>query len=234
MGDRHETVFPLSASLYTGSGANANLSLATFSTVTFSQKTYANGQGYQTTGGDFRRLYQVEFTGMNISALGGDTISFGVDGLNRGDYPFFNVASNAGLSGSQQDSADGVMSFYKVGSGGATYTGAFQSARERLGQVLGHQCSGLRDYYHSRPRAHDLGDDDARLRRDGLRDASQEGEHPYPSRLIDPVRFEQGARRSKGRQLFCVPDNVRFPSGSDIRRYTAANVHRRPETVVRA
>jgi len=117
---------PVSASLYTGVGANADLA-ETSSTASFTLVTYDDASDYQTLGGAYRSLYQVDFTGLNIVATGGTTISFGVDGVNQGGYAFFNHASNAALSGSPQDSADNVMSYYLHDGPGATYDSAFDS-----------------------------------------------------------------------------------------------------------
>lgn len=117
---------PLSATLYTGIGANANLT-ATSSAASFTSVTYAGGASYETVGGLIRSLYQIDFTGLNIVAAAGTTISFGVDGVNQGGYAFFNHASNAALSGSPQSGADNVMSEYLHDGTGATYVGVFNS-----------------------------------------------------------------------------------------------------------
>ena len=117
---------PLSATLYTGIGANANL-VATNTAPSFTSVTYADGQTYQGTAGSFRPVYLVDFTGLNIVAAAGATISFGVDGVSPGSPYFFNHASNAALSGSPQDGADNAMSYYFHDGLGATYDGVFDS-----------------------------------------------------------------------------------------------------------
>lgn len=118
---------PLSATLFTGIGATADLTAAS-STPTFTLVTYADGSSYQAPSGAFRSIYQVDFSGLNIVAAGGTTISFGVDGIQApGGYSFFNLASNAALSGSPQASADNVMSYYYHDGAGADYYGPLDS-----------------------------------------------------------------------------------------------------------
>jgi hypothetical protein len=62
------------------------------------------------------RIWQVEFTNLNLSVAGGVRQRFGVWGNGRAisgedgkTYQWFNHASNAALSGSRQDGADGQM-----------------------------------------------------------------------------------------------------------------------------
>jgi len=63
------------------------------------------------------RIWQVEFRGLNQVVNGGETYRFGVWGLGREipggesgqQYIWYNHASNAALSGSKQDGADGTM-----------------------------------------------------------------------------------------------------------------------------
>jgi hypothetical protein len=62
------------------------------------------------------RVWQVEFTRLNLPADGGVKYRFGVWGMGRSipgtdgkTYMWFNHASNAALSGSPQDGADGVI-----------------------------------------------------------------------------------------------------------------------------
>lgn len=119
---------PLSATLYTGLGAEPGTTLATTSTTpNFKLVTYADGSTYQATGGASRLLYEVDFTGLNIAATAGDTFSFAVDGANQGGYGWFNHASNAALSGSPQAGADNVMSYFLHDGPDADYAGAFNS-----------------------------------------------------------------------------------------------------------
>jgi hypothetical protein len=62
------------------------------------------------------RIWQVEFTGLNLPVDGGVKYRFGVWGIGRPipgtdgkNYMWFNHASNAGLSGVPQDGSDGVI-----------------------------------------------------------------------------------------------------------------------------
>ena len=75
--------------------------------------------------GKFLRVWQIDFTGLNIAVDGGANYNFGVWGMGReipgGDgkgYMWFNHASNAPLSAARQDGADGVMLLFD-GSGKA-------------------------------------------------------------------------------------------------------------------
>ena len=117
---------PTSATLYTGIGSDVTLA-TTSTTPTFTLVTYADGSTYQTLSGASRQLYEVDFTGLDIIAAAGTTISFGVDGVNQGGYLFFNHASNAALSGSPQDSADNTMAYYYHDGSNADYYGPYDS-----------------------------------------------------------------------------------------------------------
>src|SRR5262249_31967736 len=75
--------------------------------------------------GKFLRVWQIDFTGLNLSVDGGANYSFGVWGMGREipgsngkGYMWFNHASNAPLSMARQDGADGVMLLFD-GSGKA-------------------------------------------------------------------------------------------------------------------
>ncbi len=66
--------------------------------------------------GDSLRIWQVEFRGLNLKVDGGQTYRFGVWGLGRPipgqegkRFMWYNHASNAELSGTAQDGADGAM-----------------------------------------------------------------------------------------------------------------------------
>jgi hypothetical protein len=66
--------------------------------------------------GKFLRVWQVDFTNLNLPVDGGASYGFGVWGMGREipssggkAYMWFNHASNAALSGSTEDGADGVM-----------------------------------------------------------------------------------------------------------------------------
>lgn len=100
-------IFP-TVTLFTGTGTTLS---ATATTPTITPTSYAGSTLYQHTGGAFSNIFQVDFTGLNIVAAAGSTISFGVEGTGT-DAFWFNAASNASLSGSPQDSADNVMQEY--------------------------------------------------------------------------------------------------------------------------
>jgi hypothetical protein len=62
------------------------------------------------------RIWQIDFTSLNIPVSGGSKVLFGVWGMGRAipgadgkTYTWFNHASNAALSGSRQDGADGML-----------------------------------------------------------------------------------------------------------------------------
>jgi hypothetical protein len=62
------------------------------------------------------RVWQLDFTGLNLTVKGGETYRFGVWGLGRAipgedgkKFMWYNHASNAALSGGKQDGADGTM-----------------------------------------------------------------------------------------------------------------------------
>jgi hypothetical protein len=62
------------------------------------------------------RIWQIDFTNLNVAVRGGSKTRFGVWGLGRSipgkegqAYMWFNHGSNAALSGSRQDGADGIM-----------------------------------------------------------------------------------------------------------------------------
>jgi hypothetical protein len=66
--------------------------------------------------GKFLRVWQVDFTNLDLAVEGGVKYSFGVWGMGRENpekggrgYYWFNHASNAALSGAAQDLSDGVM-----------------------------------------------------------------------------------------------------------------------------
>jgi hypothetical protein len=72
--------------------------------------TYGNGQGYQGSGGGFYPLNQIDFA-VNITLAAGQTYDFFLDGTSSDSgygLPFIE-ASNAALSGSMQQGADGLM-----------------------------------------------------------------------------------------------------------------------------
>lgn len=70
--------------------------------------TYSNGQGYQSTSGEYRHIWQLDFTSLNWVIDGGTKYYFAVNGTPTGNgYSlWFNHASNAALSGTPQQGAD--------------------------------------------------------------------------------------------------------------------------------
>jgi hypothetical protein len=71
--------------------------------------SYLGGQGYQASGGSFYQLFQIDFA-VSISLAPGQTYSFFLDGFDPSYPPYiFAEASNALLSGSLQQQADGLM-----------------------------------------------------------------------------------------------------------------------------
>lgn len=81
-----------------------------------------NGTALYDDFGTALRVWQVDFTNLNLVVDGGATYRFGVWGSGRPiagsdgkNYQWFNHASNAALSGTTQDSADGVMLLFDAG-----------------------------------------------------------------------------------------------------------------------
>jgi hypothetical protein len=103
--------------------------------------------------GKFLRVWQIDFTGLNLSVDGGANYSFGVWGMGREipgsngkGYMWFNHASNAPLSMARQDGADGVMLLFD-GSGKAAgeFTGqgnGWDKNSDINVQVFAHRLSG--------------------------------------------------------------------------------------------
>lgn len=113
--------------LFTGTGNSLSANSAT---VGVSLSSYAGPADYERTSGGFYKIFQLDFTGVNIVANAGSTINFGVAGNGPGpERDWFNAASNAALSGSPQDSADNQMQEYEW-DGSATapsFLGTFDS-----------------------------------------------------------------------------------------------------------
>jgi hypothetical protein len=70
--------------------------------------TYAGGITYQGTSGSYIPMYQVDFS-TNVTLAAGQTYDFFLDGTGAAYIVPFVSASNAALSGSPQDGADGSM-----------------------------------------------------------------------------------------------------------------------------
>jgi len=101
-------------------GSPINLISSTYTAVPV---TYANGEGYQNSAGEFLQLYQVDFS-VNIRLNGGVTYQYFLDGpATESDSDFRGArlhASNAPLSGSPQMGADDTFLF--LGNDGIVYT----------------------------------------------------------------------------------------------------------------
>jgi len=80
-----------------------------------SPSTYVGGATYQGSSGSYISLYQIDFA-VNITLQAGQTYDFFLDGSGSGDgtYVPFVHASNAALSGSNQDGADNSMLYAEV------------------------------------------------------------------------------------------------------------------------
>jgi hypothetical protein len=110
VGSAKKDLTPVAAGAFTeGSDANDNPNIVA------SEATQDGVITYDDFGASLR-IWQVEFRGMNLTVNGGEAYRFGVWGLGReipgGDgkkYVWYNHASNASLSGSKQDGADGAM-----------------------------------------------------------------------------------------------------------------------------
>ncbi|HEY0184583.1 MAG TPA: PEP-CTERM sorting domain-containing protein [Rhodopila sp.] len=111
----------------TGNFAGAGSNATSNANISISSATYVGGVSYQSVGGSPRNMFEVDFTGLDIQAAAGTTISFGVDGLGVDDPSWFTHASNAALSGSPQDGADGLMMCYARSGAAATSCGVYDS-----------------------------------------------------------------------------------------------------------
>jgi hypothetical protein len=92
-------------------------------TYTATPVAYDNGEGYQTSAGDFLQLYQIDFS-VNVPLRGGVTYQYFLDGPPTASDSDFRGprlhASNAPLSGSPQMGADDTFLF--LGDDGTVYT----------------------------------------------------------------------------------------------------------------
>jgi len=80
--------------------------------VTITPVTYSGGADYE--GATFHQIYQVDFNNLGLTyAPGtGPTVRFGIYGVDSLGDSTYSHASNAGLSGSPQDDADGLYHIY--------------------------------------------------------------------------------------------------------------------------
>jgi hypothetical protein len=103
--------------------------------------------------GKFLRVWQIDFTNLNLPVDGGSKYSFGVWGMGREiagsggkDYMWFNHASNAPLSDAREDGADGVMlQFDGSGKSVGEFTGqgnGWDKNSDINIQVFAHRVSG--------------------------------------------------------------------------------------------
>lgn len=122
---RSADVTPLAAAALTpGSNATGNPNIQ----ITEASQ---NGSPLYDDFGTALRVFQVEFKNLNLMVEGGATYRFGVWGIGRpidGNenkaYPWFNHASNAPLSGTPQQTADGSMLMFD---GSGRFQGMFNS-----------------------------------------------------------------------------------------------------------
>jgi hypothetical protein len=131
------------------SPGNDESSIPTF----VSPRPHARAWRFTTTFGKFFRVWQIDFTGVNLSVDGGVNYSFGVWGMGRETpgsngtgYMWFNHASDAPLSAARQDGADGVMLLFD-GSGKAAgeFNGqgnGWDKSSNINVQVFAHRLSG--------------------------------------------------------------------------------------------
>ncbi len=93
---------------------------------TISNTSYVGGADYQGYSGKFYKIQQIDFA-VDITLAAGETFQFFLDGAG-GDYPSpFSHASNAGLSGSPQDGADGKLLWGTINGGSFTVGGEWTS-----------------------------------------------------------------------------------------------------------
>jgi hypothetical protein len=74
--------------------------------ITHVAVTYEDGSDYQASDSSYRQIWQNDFNNLHLVIDGGATYYFAVDGTTS-SYYWFNHASNAVLSGSTQQGADG-------------------------------------------------------------------------------------------------------------------------------
>jgi hypothetical protein len=85
--------------------------------ISISQVQYAGGLDYQGSSGAFIRIWQVDFTNLNLTVTPGDMVQFfpyGQLNVPNSGQAWFNHASNAALSGTTQQGADNLMSWLDI------------------------------------------------------------------------------------------------------------------------
>jgi hypothetical protein len=152
-GGAHDSVAPddsltpvVTGMLKPGSDQSSNPS------ILISDTTSAGVARYEDFGTDMR-VWQIDFTRLNLDVQGGEKVRFGAFGLGRArpdnagkTYAWFNAATNAQLASTKQDGADGTMLLFTSG-------GKFKSAFDGKGagwdkssdinvQVFAHRVDG--------------------------------------------------------------------------------------------
>lgn len=98
---------------------------------TVTDTTYAGGLDYETQSGTFDQIYQLDFA-VNLNLTAGQTYNFFLDSSYQGSgstyINAFLLASNAALSGSTQQGADGLYDFLDIGPGGVESVDPVDSA----------------------------------------------------------------------------------------------------------
>jgi hypothetical protein len=103
--------------------------------------------------GTMLRIWQIDFTNLNIPVRGGTKTRFGVWGMGRPipgqegkNHVWFNHGSNAALSGTRQDGADGLMLIFDgAGRAGGTLRADdkdWDKASDINVQVFAHRVAG--------------------------------------------------------------------------------------------
>lgn len=128
------------------SALHAGLTNGSDPQISIAQVTYSNGENYWAEPVQlYRKIWQIDFTGLNWTVEGGKLYQFFVDGSGFTSLETWNVfpilhASNAGLSGSTQIGADGFYRLLRVNQGIPNYVGTWNS--NNLGLPGTYQASG--------------------------------------------------------------------------------------------
>jgi hypothetical protein len=126
-GDDLATLYS-SLSLRLGPGG-PNAMTQSFTSFTATKVQYADASNYQNTSGTFRDLWQLDWNTAGLVVNAGDLTNFGVSGVTttagQAALGFANVvflhSSNAALSGSTQEGADGQLRGWENVSGAWSY-----------------------------------------------------------------------------------------------------------------
>ena len=101
--------------------------------ISISQVTYSNGENYWAEPVQlYRKIWQIDFSGLNWTVEGGKLYQFFVDGSGFSSLGIWNVfptlhASNANLSGSSQTGADDFYRLLRINQGTPDYVGTWNS-----------------------------------------------------------------------------------------------------------